>query len=80
MKCAVCCHFLRRGIIVLEFIAMLSCLTAINVFLVSVVSESNDAKPNNAPSTNWQLVEEPLSDLELKDANCSSMSDISPYC
>ena len=62
----------------LEFLAMLSCLTAINIFLVSVVSESNDSLPNNASSTNRQLVEEPL--LELKDANCSSMSDISPNC
>ena len=59
----------------LEFIAMLSCLTAINVFLVSVVSESN-----NASSTKRQLVEESLLELELKDANCSTKSDISPYC
>ena len=65
----------------LEFIAILSCLTAINVFLVSVVSESNDSKPNNVSSTDRQLVEAPLLELELKDANhCSSMSDISPYC
>lgn len=67
--------FLQRGIIVLEFIAVLSCLTAINVFLVSVVSESN-----NASSTKRQLVEEPLLELELKDSNCSTKSDISPYC
>lgn len=64
----------------LEFIAILGCLTAINVFLVSVVSESNDSKPNNVYLTNRQLVEDPLLELELKDANCSSMSDISPHC
>lgn len=72
--------FFKRGIIVLEFIAILSCLTAINVFLVGVVSESYDSKPNNASSTKRQLVEEPLSVLELKEANCSTKPEISPYC
>ena len=43
----------------LEFIAILGCLTAINVFLVSVVIESNDSKPDNVNLTNRQLVEPP---------------------
>lgn len=72
--------FKKVEITVFEFLAMLSCLTAINVFIVSVVSESNDSQPNNISTTNRQLAEEHLLELESATTNCTFVSDISPSC
>jgi len=48
-----------------EFLAILTCLTAINLFLVGVVSESSDLQLNKAPTTTPQSMEQPP--IELKD-------------
>lgn len=61
-----------------EFLAILSCLMAMDAFLVSVVSESIDPQLNKTPTTNPQSMEQ--RPLELKGAHCASGPDISPIC